>query len=86
MKKPCKTVGGSIGDAFICVAVDEETDSMGRFIMNPVAGKLNTEVPSNLHSICSKVLYCKNYSTVATFVNDTLNVLWPTGVHSDAAA
>jgi hypothetical protein len=80
MKKPCKTVGGNIGDAFICVAVDEKMDSMDCFITNLVAGKLNTEVPSNPHLICSKVLYHTNYSTAATFVNDTLNVLWPTSV------
>jgi hypothetical protein len=46
-----------------------------------VAGKLDTEIPSNPHFICSKVLHHTDYSTVAKFVNDGLKALWPTGVH-----
>jgi hypothetical protein len=52
--------------------VDETTD--------PMAGKLDTEVPSNPHLICSKVLHHTNHSTVARFVYDGLKVLWPIGV------
>jgi hypothetical protein len=63
---------GNIGDAFVWVAVDETTDSMGHFIINHVAGKLDMEVLSNPHSICSKVLHHTNRSTVATFVIDGL--------------
>jgi hypothetical protein len=66
---------------------------MGQFIMNLVAGKLEIEVPSNPHLICSKVLHRSNHTTVARFVNDDLKVLWSIGVHdkvlilySDAAA
>jgi hypothetical protein len=74
--------------------VDETTDSVSSFIPNFVAGKLDIEVPSNPHLICSKVRHLTNHSTVARFVNDELKVLWPTGVHekkvlilySDAAA
>jgi hypothetical protein len=85
---------GNIGNAFIWVAVDETTDSMGRFIVNLVAGKLDIEVPSNSYLICSKILHHTNLSAVAGFVNDRLKVLWPTAVHkekvlilySDAAA
>jgi hypothetical protein len=63
------------------VAVDETTDSVGHFIANLVAGKLDIEVPSNPYLICSKVLHHTNHSTVARFVNDGLEFLWPTGVH-----
>jgi hypothetical protein len=49
------------------------------FIANLVARKLDTEVPSNPHFICSKVLHNTNHSTVARFVNDELKALWPTG-------
>jgi hypothetical protein len=74
--------------------VDETTDSASRFTANLVAGKLDIEVPSNTHFICSKFLHHTNYSTVAIFVNDGLKVLRPIGVHekkvlvlySDAAA
>jgi hypothetical protein len=56
------------GDALIRVAVDETTDSVGRFITNLVAGKLDIEVPSKPHLVCSKVLHHTNHSTVAKFV------------------
>jgi hypothetical protein len=54
-----------------------------RFIANFVAGKLDIEVPSNPHLICSKVLHHKNHSTLARFVKDGLKMLWPTGVHEE---
>jgi hypothetical protein len=57
---------------------------MGRFIVNLVAGKLDTEVPSNPHLICSQVLHHTNHSTVARFVNDRFKVLRPTGVHKES--
>jgi hypothetical protein len=78
-----QNVRGNIGDAFIWVAVDETTDSGGRIIANLVAGKSDTEVPSNPHLICSRVLHYTNHSTVARFVNDGLKVLWPTGVYEE---
>jgi hypothetical protein len=60
---------------FIWVAVDETTDYVGRFIVNILPGKLDTEVQSNPQSICSKVLGHANHSTVARFVNDGFKVL-----------
>jgi hypothetical protein len=61
--------------------VDETTDSVGRFIANFEAGKLDSEVSSNPHLICSKILHHTNYSTVVRYVNDGLKLLWPIGVH-----
>jgi hypothetical protein len=75
-----ENIRGNVGDAIIWVAVDEKTDSMGRFFANLVAGKLDIEVPSNPHLIFSKVLHHKNHSTVALFVNDGLKVMWLAGV------
>jgi hypothetical protein len=72
-----ENIRSNIGDAFIGVAMNETTDSVVRFIANIVAGKLDIEVPSNTHLICSKVLHHTNHSTVARYVNDGLNVLWP---------
>jgi hypothetical protein len=76
-----ENIRGNIGDAFIRVSVVETADSMGRFITNLMAGKLNIEIPSNPHFICSEVLHHINHSTVARFVNDGLEVLWPPGVY-----
>jgi hypothetical protein len=53
----------------------------GSFITTHVAGKLDIEVPSNLHLIFSKVLHHTNHSTVARFVNEGRKVSWPTRVH-----
>jgi hypothetical protein len=44
-----ENIWGNIGDGFIWVFVDKTTDSMGHFIANLVAGKLDIEVPSNPH-------------------------------------
>jgi hypothetical protein len=53
------------------------------FIANLVAGKLDIEVSSNPHLICSRVLCHTNHSTVARFVNDGLRVLWSNRVHEE---
>lgn len=42
----------NIGDGFILGAVDG-TDSVDRLIANILAGKLDINVPSNPHLICS---------------------------------
>jgi hypothetical protein len=50
-----ENIRGNTGDAFIWVAVDETTASVGCFLVNLVAGKLNTKVPSNPHLIAPKL-------------------------------
>jgi hypothetical protein len=77
-----ENITGNIGDALIWV-VNETTDPMGCFIMSLVAGKLDTEVPSNPHLFYSEVLHHTYHSTVARFVNDGLKVLWPTGIREE---
>jgi hypothetical protein len=47
-----ENINGNIGDASIQVAVDKTMESVGCFIENLVAGKLDTEVPFNPHLIC----------------------------------
>jgi hypothetical protein len=64
-----ENIRGNRGDAFIWVAVDEMT-SVGCCILNLVAGKLDTEVPSNPYLICSEVLHHINHSTAARTAND----------------
>jgi hypothetical protein len=61
-----ENVRSNLGDAFIWVPADETT-SMGRFITNSVAGKLDIEVLPNPHLIFSRVLQYTNHSTVANF-------------------
>jgi hypothetical protein len=74
-----------MGDVFIWAAVDETTDYVGRFIVNILPGKLNTEVPSNPQLICSKVRDHTNHSNAARFVNDGFKMLWHIGVHEEKA-
>jgi hypothetical protein len=78
-----ENIRGKIGDAFIMVAMDEMTDSVGPFIANLVAGKLDIEVPSNSHFICSK--FCT--IQIIPFLQDLrmmdLRVLWPTGFYEE---
>jgi hypothetical protein len=64
-----ENIRGDIGDAFIGVDVDKTTNSVGHFNVYLVAGKLDIEVPSNPHLVCSSVLHHTNHSTVARFVN-----------------
>jgi hypothetical protein len=78
-----ENIRGNTGDAFMQVAVYKTMDSVGCFIENLVAGKLDTEVPSNPHLICSKVLHHTNHFTVARSVNDGLKTLWSTRVHEE---
>jgi hypothetical protein len=78
----------------MCVAVDETTDSVDRFQLKLVAGKLDIEVPSDTYLIFSKTLHHTNHSTVVRFVKEGLKVSWSNGVqkekvqilHSDAVA
>jgi hypothetical protein len=65
-----ENISGNIGDAFIWVAVDETTDSVGRFIANFVGGKLDIKVPSNPHLFCSNVLHHISHFTLARFTKD----------------
>jgi hypothetical protein len=54
------------------IALGETKYPVGFLIANLVAGKLDIEVPSNSHLICSKVLHHTNHFTVARSVNDGL--------------
>jgi folylpolyglutamate synthase/dihydropteroate synthase len=65
-----ENIRGNIGDAFIWIAVDGTTDSVGHFIANLLAAKLNIEVHSNPHLISYEDLHHTNHSTVARFVHD----------------
>ena len=64
-----------IGNNYIWIAIDETTDDCGRYIANLIVGKL-CEEPGKPHLLTSKLLERTNHSTVARFVNDSLNFLW----------
>jgi hypothetical protein len=55
-------------------AVNEIMSSVVCFTVNLVAGKLDIEVPSNPHLICSRLLDHTDLFTAAGFVSDGLKV------------
>jgi hypothetical protein len=61
----------------IFFVVDETTDACGRYIANFVVGILNaTEASGTTYLVNVAVLDKTNHTTVARFVNDTLNLLY----------
>jgi hypothetical protein len=81
MKNTFESVRGDIGEAFIWLAVNEGMASIVHIIAEIFAGKLDVEIPSNPHLICSRVWDRTNHSTVAGLVNDGLKVTSATRVY-----
>lgn len=77
------SIRSDIGGNSVWVSVDETTDSCGRYIANFIVGKLCQEEPGKPHLLSCKMLEKTNHSTVARFVNDSLQLLWPTESESD---
>ncbi|XP_077525696.1 uncharacterized protein LOC144137628 [Haemaphysalis longicornis] len=83
-----------LGDSCIWISVDETTDVKGRFVAHFLAGKLAAHEKTRAFLVCSKPLERTNGESVAFFVNESLKVLYPTGVeatkvlllYTDAAA
>lgn len=78
-----RRIRDEVGVSHIWLAVDETTDTLGRYVANLVVGKLDPDSPSRSFLISSKVLEKTNHSTVARFVNDGLKVLWPESVPAE---
>lgn len=68
-----------IGNSDIWIAVDETTDTNGRYIANLLVGVLKHDTPSQPYLLACKELPKTNHSTVSRFINDSLKILWPAG-------
>ena len=66
-----------IGDAFIWIAVNETTDSTGRYNANVLVGKLMPDGPGTPHLLMVKQLEKTNHCTIARTINDATALLWP---------
>ncbi|KAH9369161.1 hypothetical protein HPB48_018910 [Haemaphysalis longicornis] len=71
-----------LGDSSIWISVDETTDVKGRFVAHFLAGKLPAHEKTRAFLVCSKPLERTNGESVALFVNESLKVLYPTGVEA----
>lgn len=74
------SIRDDIGESSIWLCVDETTDAMGRYIANLVVGKMDPDVPSLSHLLCSKSIDKVNHKEIAYFVNKGLQLLYPGGV------
>ncbi|KAL4112216.1 hypothetical protein QTP88_016047 [Uroleucon formosanum] len=71
-------------DKKMWVAIDETTDSLGRFVANIIIGTLKTDKPGQTFLLNSEVLPITNNSTIAKLFDDSMHILWPEGVrHND---
>lgn len=68
-----------IGNSDIWIAVDETTDTNGRYIANLIVGVLKHDTPSQPYLLACKELPKTNHSTISRFINDSLKILWPAG-------
>uniref|UniRef100_A0A2S2PVX4 DUF659 domain-containing protein n=1 Tax=Sipha flava TaxID=143950 RepID=A0A2S2PVX4_9HEMI len=68
-----------IGNSDIWIAVDETTDTNGRYIANLLVGVLECDTPSQPYLLACKELPKTNHSTVSRFINDSLKILWSAG-------
>ncbi|CAH0552912.1 unnamed protein product [Brassicogethes aeneus] len=70
-----KKIQREIGDNYIWVAIDETTDSAGRYVANVIVGSL-MDKPSPAYTHC---LQKTNSASIAKTFNDAMIFLWPTG-------
>ena len=64
----------------IWVSIDETTDVEGRYIANVIVGKLSSLSPSVPYLLNCEVLEKCNHASIARFFNDSMSLLWPSGV------
>lgn len=64
----------------IWVSIDETTDVEGRYIANIIIGRLCQDSPAPQFLLNCEYLDKCNYDTIARFFNDSMSLLWPTGV------
>ena len=75
------TVSGSSG--LVWILVDKTTDLCSWYITNFVVGKLHPDEPGKPHLPGCKVLEKINHSSIARFVNDPLQLLWPSKIENN---
>ena len=89
-------IRNSVRDSNIWISVDESTDATGRYVANFIVGVLSVEKEEsrNCFLLHSDALEKSDHSSIAKFVINSLNILWPDELHynrvllfvSDAAA
>ena len=82
-KETLNEIRSAVGDNNIWFSVDETTDSKGQAVANFIVGILSLESENKSFLLNSEVLERTNSETVATFVVDSLNILWNQSLHYD---
>lgn len=59
------------------ITVDETTDSVGRYVANVLAGRLDSQMYHPPYLINSAFLEKTNSDAIARLVNDSIKNLWP---------
>lgn len=75
-----KEIREDINNCNIWISVDETTDSVGRYIVNLIVGKMDENVSGKAHLLCSKEVQKANAKSIAYFINSELKTLYPNGV------
>ena len=78
-----KKIQTCIGSSPIWISVDETTDACGRYITNFIVGALSPTQSSTPFLLNTEALSAANHSTIAKFVVDSLNILWPARLEND---
>jgi hypothetical protein len=65
-------IRSDIGQCSVWIAVDETTDTKGRYVANIIVGKLCSDEPAVPHLLAVKFLDKTNHATIARFVNDSM--------------
>lgn len=69
-------------DNFIWITLDETTDVEQRYVVNFVFGILGVEEEKGrCYLLSMQILEATNSNTIATFFNESLNLLWPNGMY-----
>lgn len=76
-------IRSSVGDNKIWVSIDETTDVDGRYIANVIVGILKEYAPGEIFVLTCEQLERTNHSTIAVLFDNSMKLLWPSGVKRD---
>lgn len=68
----------------IWVSIDETTDVEGRYVANVIVGTLENNCPGKTFLLDSAVLEKANFSTISKLFDNSMSILWPTGIKHDS--
>ena len=81
--KALDSIRQDIAEHHIYVAVDETTDSVGRYMVHIIVGKLDGEAVWSPHLLLCRQLSSTNSSGIARLVDAAMQLLWPDGKHNE---